>query len=333
MNLVVTPPDREGFLFLNPTAAWIWQNSATSELASKYADRFGIALSQAELDIRQTFAQWGDWQNSFDEWQPSLGEVVTGVESVIHLRINETTYEVRFETETLSAELLPRLSALEIPICAPQHKFQLREFSEAVELSKDGVRFAIEPLVTGGRAILLQELTRLAVPGRDFTAILHAGAVSNGGSAVILAGSSFSGKSTLCTALMEAGFTCLSDDSACLTQDFQVAGMPFALSLREGAWPLFPHLQGRRFIPSNLHGESPSVPVSSLVFVQYQPEAATKLEPVDVFSALVEIQKCGFWVNHTEEAIGALLDWLARLPIYRLTYSSLPGAIAEIVEI
>jgi hypothetical protein len=189
-----------------------------------------------------------------------------------------------------------------------------------VSLLKNGVHFAKEPLITASRAVLLQELARLAIPNRDFRAILHAGAVGTPDACVILAGASLSGKSTLCHALMQEGLLCYSDDSACLTPDFHVAGMPFALAMREG----------ERFRPSNLNGYSPAAPPVALIFVNYQPGAAVALEPLSAFESFLKLQQSGFWVEHTEHSIGSFLRWLSDVPRYELTYSALPDGISTV---
>jgi hypothetical protein len=216
------------------------------------------------------------------------------------------------------------LESLRTPNAPPDHIFTLFEEPDGVSLYRNGIRFAKEPLITGARALLLQELTRLAAPNRHLKAILHAGACGTPQAAVILAGPSFSGKSTLCAALMDAGFFCYSDDSACLTENFQVAGMPFALALRESP----------RFRPSNLAGQSATVPPVALIFVNYQRDASEcELHPLSAFDSFIELQKSGFWVQHTESAIASFLHWLATIPRYKLTYSSLPDALVTLTQL
>jgi hypothetical protein len=309
-SVVVTPPDSEGLVLFNSTAAWIWQNRDLPNLSSAYADRFGITLAQAEADIRQTL---------------SPGECVS-------IKINDKVFEIHLESSALSEEVIPRLGDLHSSIISkPDHIFHLRPSAHATLLYLDGRHFGTEHLITAARALLLQELTRLADLSRPITALLHAGAVGTLQASAILAGPSFSGKSTLCAALHQAGMLCFGDDSVCLTPSFEVAGMPFALSLREGSWPLFPRLNSPRFLPSNLNGRSPTVASKVLLFVNYDPEAtATTMEPVPIFDALVSINQSGFWVEHTKTAISAFLEWLSRIPIYRLTYSSLTEAVSRV---
>ncbi len=309
-SLVATPSDSEGLILFNPTAAWIWQNQNLPDLAELYAAHFGIPLSQARADI----------------------EKILSPGQKIKIKIGQTVFQIQMDGEDLANEILPRLGDLPRSTDPQAHTFHLRQTPHATLLYLDGTHLATESLVTAARARLLQELTRLAQPSQTFTAILHAGAVGTTCSAAILAGPSFSGKSTLCAALQQQGdLLCLGDDSACLTPDFHIAGMPFALSLREGSWPLFPHLDRPRFLPSNLNGASPLVPATRLLFVNYDPAAtATTLDPVPTFDALVALNESGFWIEHTQPAIAAFLEWLAQIPIHRLTYSSLAAAVAQV---
>ena len=308
-SLVATPLDSEGFLLLNSTAAWLWQNRNVPNLAGAYAENFGITPSHAEADVRQTIDSWGYLFNPY----------------TLVLAISGTTFRVLLESQSLIDEIDPRLKSLEIPgDPVPAHTFRLYEKGFETHIILDGKPFASQHFVAAARGLLLQELTRLAVPNRDFSAILHAGACGNASASIILAGASFAGKSTLCAALVEAGYLCYSDDSACLTTSWEVAGMPFALSMRDG----------ERFRPSNLNATSPTAPVKTLVFVNYQADATrVSLDPVDTFSALVALHTSGFWIPHLQAAITDFLDWLAKLPIYRLTYPDKSLAIPYIAAL
>ena len=67
---------------------------------------------------------------------------------------------------------------------------------------------------------------------------VHAGVVSWQGKLILLPGSSFAGKSTLVTALVDAGATYYSDEYAVLDHNGRVIPYPRRISLREG--PLGP---------------------------------------------------------------------------------------------
>lgn len=313
---MLTPSDSEGLLLLNATAAWIWQNRNLPNLSAAYAEVFDISAEQAESDITQTFAQWSQAFRSAEPQFPAS----------VKIRINQSTFLIEFDSPMLAGEVFPRIAALAIAGDAePEHRFRLSESPHGAQVYKNGELFATEPLITGVRAQLLQELTRLAENERDFSAILHGGACGTKDGCVILAGASFAGKSTVCRALMQKGLLCYSDDSACLTKpDFQVAGMPFALSMRETP----------PFIPSNLNGSSPTASVKALLFVNYQRNGPiAELTPLDAFECLLGLQQSGFWVEHSQDAIESFLAWISRTAAYRLKYSDLESGLPMILKL
>lgn len=327
-------------MLLNSTASWIWEHFADENAVEAYAEHFGVSRTQAEADIGYTLGSWESLTQEAGS-QPFTGLVApsTAGRGDAFYRIGSTLFEVQFDSESFVNEVTPRLAPVRVEVAhasgiEPSHDFVLAELGDiGYAVFRDGEVLVTAPLVTACRTVLLQELTRLAIPGRDFKLILHAGAVGNSDSCIILAGASYSGKSTLCAAVMQSGLLCYSDDSACLTEHFTVAGMPFAISLREGSWPLFPELNGPRFVGSNLNGSSPEAKAVGLIFVNYDPEAAaTTLQPVSTFEALTRLNASGFWVEHTKEAITAFLNWLGCIPIRELRYSSLREAVLKVQE-
>ena len=322
--LVLARPDLEVLFGLNPTAEFLWlqfvSHNSSSSVATLLSNRFAIPLEQAREDAQATFQSFSEFL-SLSAPAP-LGPKDEPTDAPFfsaNYEIQSVRFHLNLSSQALAQEIAPRLSALQVPNADPHHTFSLYEEVDGVSLFRNGVRFARESLVTGSRALLLQELIRLAVPNRDFRAILHAGAVGTPNACVILAGASLSGKSTLCCAMMQAGMLCYSDDSACFTPEFEVAGMPFALAMREG----------ERFRPSNL-GHSPAAPPVALVFVNYQPGAPIVLEPLSAFESFLKLQESGFWVEHTEASIGSFLRWLSDVPRYQLTYSAPPDGISTV---
>jgi hypothetical protein len=97
-------------------------------------------------------------------------------------------------------------------------------------------RFATRPLA---RRLLLQDVIARSLPVDRLSAILHASAVSLNGRAVILAGRSGSGKSTLTAGLVAAGASLIADDLLPLGSAGEgVWPVPFAISVKEGSWPI-----------------------------------------------------------------------------------------------
>ncbi|MFP5489063.1 MAG: hypothetical protein ACLGHQ_12245 [Acidimicrobiia bacterium] len=74
--------------------------------------------------------------------------------------------------------------------------------------------------------------------------LVHAGAVSLGGQAVVFPGDADAGKSTLVAALVADGFSYLSDEAAAVDLETgMVCPYPRAIALERGSWPLLPALE------------------------------------------------------------------------------------------
>jgi hypothetical protein len=97
---------------------------------------------------------------------------------------------------------------------------------------------------------------------------VHAGVVGWRGSAVIIPGASFTGKSTLVAALVRAGATYYSDEYAIFDRRGRVHPYPKPLSIRSGG-----HAPHGRFWPEELGGGCTGVqplPVGSVVVTRYR---------------------------------------------------------------
>jgi hypothetical protein len=244
---------------------------------------------------------------------------------------------VFLEDGDIWAEIAPRLHPLRITGGHAGLNFTVAEASGKTAVFRESQCIACEDRVTAARAILLQAM----VSHREPLAILHAG----GCAGVLLAGSSYSGKSTLCAALMAGGLPYHCDDSAVIDHDFHLHSMPFPLVLRRGSWPLIEarlpafrqarqrtrHGSPVRFLePENVTGPAA---VRALVSVQYEDGVMSSLSTIDTFDALLALQNSGFWVGHTESGIQRFLAWLGAIPKYRLHYSRLQDAEALIGDL
>jgi hypothetical protein len=186
-------------------------------------------------------------------------------------------------------------------------------------------------------------MARLARPGTDWLAILHAAACGTADRCVILPAATNSGKSTLTAALMHSGLHVFSDDSAAIDrQTRQVVSLPFALMVRKGSWPVlapyFPELNSTpiffrngdyvRFLQPPLDPTIGSASAQCLLFVRYEPGAPAQIRPLTAFENLLELQKSGFWVPHQRDTIAQFVSLVQSLPGFQITYSELPDAIS-----
>lgn len=93
---------------------------------------------------------------------------------------------------------------------------------------------------------LLDAITLVLVTKHDRTPV-HASVVMRGGTALVLAGPSGTGKSTLAYAALRAGMNVLTDDAAYIQTEpeFRLWGMPGLLNLPPDARDAFPELRDR----------------------------------------------------------------------------------------
>lgn len=182
------------------------------------------------------------------------------------------------------------------------------------------------------------------IPESGWVGTLHASAVVRNGAAILLAGQSGRGKSTLTTLLVSGGFELLADDITPLAASLEVFHNPSAVSIKKGAFPVV----GRYFEafescpevfvnaskgtvkylplprPEQLH-----YPCKAFVLVDYQEGAATLLRPVAPAEVLQHLIPDS-WISPEPRHARAFLDWLGGLQFYQLTYSSAEGAIQAV---
>lgn len=142
---------------------------------------------------------------------------------------------------------------------------------------------------------------------------VHAGVVGWQGQAIVLPGSSFSGKSTLVTALLGAGATYFSDEFAVLDGDGRVHPFPRRISLRRasdlGGWEL-----ERVAVPTvsmnSLHGDS--LPVSLVAMLSYDLRRAGDIQELSEASATMELCRHAVAIRRRPADAFAILGRITR---------------------
>jgi hypothetical protein len=143
---------------------------------------------------------------------------------------------VGFETSSPEIETeLVRLTR-NLPALAADRRTDVRYTVEprasGAALVRDGVlvrEFGRDEILVG----IVQDLTAHWVR-RDDVALIHAGVVVREGGALVLAGCSGRGKSTMTAGLLGRGFAYSSDELAPVTADLRVLRYPLPLRLRDG---------------------------------------------------------------------------------------------------
>ncbi|WP_234716084.1 hypothetical protein [Sphingopyxis macrogoltabida] len=75
-------------------------------------------------------------------------------------------------------------------------------------------------------------------------------------------------------------------------------------------------------------GRHPATPVGTIVFPRYSADAANALVPLDATEKLALLLGDRIWIGYpmTQHHVQEFLSWLAPVPAYRLSYSSLEAA-------
>jgi hypothetical protein len=358
-GLVLARAEFPALHFLNRSAAVLWyladDSSDTTELARRFAEHCGIPESVAIRDVETAVQQWSESllrTHVPSVTVPDKAKPPTGIPTFAGTYcIDSKRFRLSFHGAELAAEFRPRFAPLRRSLETDAETVSIRVFSSgnhvyALRSQAPGhdETLVCESSVNAARAALLPELVRLARPGRQWIGIVHAGACALKGRALVLPGSSHSGKTTLMAALMQEGLEFLSDDSAAIERDTRLAlPLPYALMIREGSWNVltarYPQMADSpvlsrdaeqvRFLKPACVSQS-GVPVYAFVFPKFVPGDECAIARIDSFTTLLRLQQSGFWTTHNPDSIRAFLDWAQSLPAYDLRYPSLDQAVAEI---
>src|SRR3954466_5067399 len=207
-------------------------------------------------------------------------------------RIAFEAFGVPISLEVGSAELLSRVLAILPPGGRPcdsvpkDHRFGL--------ITRDGVSYrVVSPAESlAGSSDLDVALSVLDSQLRSFIAMaapdhvfVHAGVVAFDERAILIPGPTFSGKTTLVAACVRAGALYYSDDLAALDRDGLVHPYPKPLSLRVNGFSQTDHDVAVLGGTAGTH----AVPVGSIIFAQYRPDAAWRPRHVSAGDAVLAL--------------------------------------------
>ncbi len=197
------------------------------------------------------------------------------------------------------------------------------------------------------------KLLTLATQDTDHMLNLHAGAVSDGQSCILLPAAAGSGKTSLTAALVHAGYTYFSDETALLERNTcYVRPVPLALTVKTTGTdllaPMYPELRrlsvhargdGKhvQYIPPPENAcppENAMLPVSKIVFPQYRAAAKTSLERLSKVDALGRIlqHSVSFQKRLSLEDAITLIQWIKGVDCFDLIYTSFDDALPLISQ-
>lgn len=271
-----------------------------------------------------------------------------GLSSAMTVRIGDFSILLGFETATARRLVFPAFAHLETqpgPVMA------------SITISEDTSGFLIAcaadlhgPLAANELVPSLKVVLTDAYLRRSELLVLHAATLVRNGRALLVLGDPGAGKSTLALFADAAGpFQLAGDDIAELRPDGGVRPVPFAATVKRGAWPLLlalrPELADQ---PAHLRPDGktvkylPPVPattdrhkVSWIIELARRPGACAALSPLSIADTF-RASLAGAW-SHDRKVSAASFDALhsciSRATRYRLTYSDLCEAVQLMDEL
>ena len=219
------------------------------------------------------------------------------------------------------------------------------------DVYRDGLPIGRARRLSRMAPIVKAALWQSAINAHDFLFYLHAGVVGTGTSCILLPAAAGSGKSSLTMALVDRGFSYFSDEIALIEPGtFCVPPVPLAMCIKSTGWDLMsrycPQLMSLpvhvridekvlRYVPPPANrAEQISVPVSHIIFPRYEPDAQTRLEPIDRSAALGRLMgEClALRQRLDQKNVRELVRWIAGIECYDLTFSSLDIARQLVVQ-
>lgn len=360
-GLVLMRPGINRLFVLNATARSIWTDYASglppAAIAARLAQRFDIAMDQADRDAAAALADWeregllGFLQPSdirLDATPPTaLPELELSVAECIY-RLASTTFRIRYGEPVLYQRLHLLLQHWTTRDAAsPQTTFEVCRMGMDYEWRQDDraslVCATLDELIQHA----LHRIVEYACRQIPWLAVFHAAAIGDGASCVVLPGLSGSGKTTLAAALAWTGFKYLGDETIPLRRDNgEIVPLPGPLCLKSGGWPVlaayYPTLDTwpiyhrwgqpvRYLIPPSIDPDR-SWSVRCLVFPRYVPGGATTLQPIAATMALQYLMAADTLLPQPLMPIevSIFVAWLGERPAYILTYDDLAEATAAV---
>jgi hypothetical protein len=128
---------------------------------------------------------------------------------------------------------------------AADHRYDVRERRTSggvrIVVYHDGVRLVTTSSASIALDHLVWDVNRRAIDAAERQLLLHAGAVSRNGAAVLFPAPSGAGKSTLVAGLVQRGFDYVTDEAVAIDpRDATADAYPKPIALERGSWHLFP---------------------------------------------------------------------------------------------
>ncbi|NHC12199.1 hypothetical protein [Motilibacter deserti] len=261
----------------------------------------------------------------------------------------DAVVEVSVEDARTAAYLRRALSGLPTaPAGARPVRYALRRVDAGHVLERNDEPVLVEPdrgwLPT---AYLLWHLNRDAVNATlPRATVLHAAAASWAGGTVLLPAPMETGKSTLVTGLVRAGFSYVTDEAVAVDPaTLALTSYPKPIGLDPGSWPVLPDARpdDADVLPeqwlvaaSGLAGSGgvapqPVPPARLVVLASFERGARARLEMLTPGAAVLEMARsCFGWPGTARRDLPVLARLAESVPSFRLPRGDLDGAVATL---
>ncbi|MDC0948386.1 hypothetical protein OAS86_03480 [Gammaproteobacteria bacterium] len=217
----------------------------------------------------------------------------------------------------------------------PPQAYRHHKAFEAVEL----------PEVSIGQSarMALDQLTRLVIEDCDHAVMLHGAAVYFAGRVVMIPGQSGQGKTTLASAMAAQGGTLITDELIRLDENHALQGFVRPIHARSAGISAL-HASGfavalqlptdeGHYIALPFADATQSHIADELLFVQWQPQVAARLDFVSEANALQALMAVNVnAANLPDHGFHQLAALCRSIPAARIVYSDLPSALALLRE-
>ncbi|MDQ1430091.1 MAG: hypothetical protein QOF40_693 [Actinomycetota bacterium] len=196
---------------------------------------------------------------------------------------------------------------------------------------------------------LMQSLNQRAIESTD-ALVVHAGGVERDGVGLVLPAHMESGKTTLTTGLVRAGFRYLSDEAIAFDRETGwIEPYPKPFSLDPGSWSMFPELEPS--VPGTAPGYdavqwlvppgairpdavSGACRARFLVFPKYEAGVATELRGLSRAEATIELARNTFaFREQSRRSLDAVAMIVRDTEVYRMAVGDLQEAVAQLDEL
>ncbi len=339
------------FIILNQKGKYIWDKLCTGNtkdgIKRKYKEVFHLLDEEVEYDINAFFDLISYYAKKTKEVEEikKIKKIPAYTPSLTRkYKIYNKTLSLHLSDQKLGDLIIPLLSSWEKNFDGPC-KIELDFLKD-----KDDYVFYVnkKEIIRNRdlyyvRGVALYEIVKTLVPEKKYISVFHGAVLQNKGHVIVLSGKSGYGKSTLGTYLISLGFESISDDMVLLDKDKNIIETPFSISLKEKSWDILsPYLSLIEALPiHNIYKgkikyytppkkSKKKAPYTGkpniLIFSQYienYPE--TEINPISKTDAFIELINAGAWVSPIYENLKIFIDWIKKIPTYKLLYSNLKG--------